>query len=80
MKRRLCVPIGDGEDFILKAEIFHSDHGERLVHVRINEWPPVIMWGYNLQEQSPVLCTMGNDQVATLEGSLMEWLHVCMLE
>ena len=75
-----AVPVGAREDFILKAEISHSDHGERLIHVRINEWSPVIMQGYNLWELSLVPHTMGNDQVATLKGSPMEQLHVCMLE
>ena len=75
-----AVPIGAREDLILKAEISHSKHGERLTCVRINEWPPVITQSCDLQEQSPVLCATGNDQTATLESSPMEWLHVCMLE
>ena len=69
-----------GEDLILKAEISHSKHGERFIHFRINEQPSVITQSYDLWEQSPVLCTVENDQMATLKGSLMERHHVHMLE
>ena len=64
-----AVPVGAGEDLILKAEISHSEHRERLIHFRMNKQPPVIMWSYDLWEQNPVLHTVGNNQMATLQWS-----------
>ena len=75
-----AVPICAAEYLILKVEIPHSAHGKRLACVRINEWPPVVMQGYNLREQSLVLHTVGNDQATTIKGSLMKWVHIHVLE
>ena len=58
-------PITFFEDQVCNLEIIHQFHRVGLLHCRINQWAPVILWLKNCREEPViVLSPMGQDEVA----------------
>ena len=62
-----AIPQTTREEAVLKVEVPCHCHWIGLSCVGINQWPSVIAWCVYLREKAVILCTVRNDQAATLK-------------